>query len=66
MWRHICTISWFFVILGYAGVGFAYDVIEVENGATLTGKVAFTGTLPMPQDVLKSGTGLRFVEQSAY
>ena len=46
MWRHICTISWFFVILGYAGVGFAYDVIEVENGATITGKVAFTGTLP--------------------
>ena len=48
MWPRIRTIAWFCLVmlLGFAGVGFAYDVIEVENGATITGKVAFTGTLP--------------------
>ncbi len=48
MWRGICTMSWlsFVVLSGFAGVGFAYDVIEIKNGATITGKVSFTGTLP--------------------
>lgn len=46
MWRRICTISSFLVLLAFAGAGFAYDVIEVGNGATITGKVTFTGTLP--------------------
>ncbi len=48
MWPRIRTISWLsLVVLSiFASVGSAYDVIEVENGATITGKVAFTGTLP--------------------
>ena len=48
MWRRICTMSWLslVVLTGFAGVGFAYDVVDVKNGATITGKVAFTGTLP--------------------
>ena len=46
MWRRIWTMSWLFVLWGFTGVGFAYDVIEVKNGATITGKVAFTGPLP--------------------
>ena len=46
MWRRIWTMSWLFVLLGFAGVGFAYDVVDVKNGATITGKVAFTGPLP--------------------
>lgn len=48
MWPHICTIAWFFLITlsGFAGVGFTYDVVDVNNGATITGKVAFTGTFP--------------------
>ncbi len=48
MWRRICTMSWFSLVVwsGFAGVGFAYDVVDVNNGATITGKVAFTGTLP--------------------
>lgn len=45
MWPRIWTMNWFVVLFGFAGVGFAYDVIEVENGATITGKVFFTGTL---------------------
>ena len=46
MWRRICTMIWVFVFLGFAGAGSAYDVIDVKNGATITGKVTFTGTLP--------------------
>ena len=46
MWRRVCTMSWFFVLWGFAGAGFAYDVIEVNNGATITGRVSFTGALP--------------------
>ena len=46
MWRRICTMIWVFVFLGFASAGSAYDVIDVKNGATITGKVAFTGTLP--------------------
>ena len=48
MWPRSRTISWLsLVVLSvFASVGSAYDVIEVENGATITGKVAFTGTLP--------------------
>ena len=46
MWRRVCTMSWFFVLLGFPGAGFAYDVIEVNNGATITGRVSFTGALP--------------------
>ncbi len=47
MWRRIGTMSWFSLVVlsGFAGMGFAYDVIEVGNGATITGRVAFTGTL---------------------
>ena len=47
MWLRIRKISWLsLVVLSvFASVGFAYDVVEVENGATITGKVAFTGTL---------------------
>ena len=48
MWRRIRTITWFSLLVcsGFAGAGFAYDVVEVKNGATITGKVAFTGPLP--------------------
>lgn len=48
MWRRICTRSWlsFVVLSGFTGVGFAYDVVKVENGATITGRVAFMGKLP--------------------
>ena len=46
MWRRICILTWFFVFLGFASSGFAYDVIDVRNGATIAGKVTFTGTLP--------------------
>ena len=48
MWRRISTITWFsfLVCSGFAGAGFAYDVIDVKHGATITGKVTFTGTLP--------------------
>lgn len=48
MWRHVCITTWFSLVLwsGFASAGFAYDVIEVKNGATITGKVAFTDTLP--------------------
>ena len=48
MWRRIRTITWFSLVVlsGFTGVGFAYDVIDVRNGATITGRVAFTGTLP--------------------
>lgn len=48
MWRRLRTITWFsFVVLsGFAGAALAYDVAEVKNGAIITGKVAFTGTLP--------------------
>ncbi len=46
MWRRICTMIWVFAFLGFAGAGFAYDVVDVKNGATVTGKVTFTGTLP--------------------
>lgn len=48
MWSHIRIITWFSLVLwsGFAGAGLAYDVIDVRNGATITGKVAFTGALP--------------------
>ena len=46
MWSRILILSWFSVLLGFAGAAFAYDVVDVKNGATITGKVAFTGTLP--------------------
>lgn len=46
MWRRICTMIWVFVFLGFASAGSAYDVIDVKNGATVTGKVTFTGSLP--------------------
>lgn len=46
MWSRILIVSWFTALLGFAGAAFAYDVINIENGATITGKVAFTGSLP--------------------
>ena len=48
MWRRICTTTWFSLVvwLGFAGAGFAYDVVDVKSGATITGRVTFTGTLP--------------------
>ena len=48
MWRRICTTSWLSLVVlsGFASAGFAYDVVDVKNGATITGKVAFTGPLP--------------------
>ncbi|MDE0405583.1 MAG: carboxypeptidase regulatory-like domain-containing protein [Nitrospira sp.] len=48
MWRRIRTMSWLSLVVwsGFAGAGFAYDVIDVRNGATITGKVALTGALP--------------------
>lgn len=46
MWGRVCTMSCVFLLLGFAGTGFAYDVIEIDNGTTITGRVAFTGALP--------------------
>ena len=48
MCRHILAtiLLSLLVLFGFAGAGFAYDVVDVENGATITGKVTFTGTLP--------------------
>ncbi|MYA28628.1 MAG: hypothetical protein F4090_03050 [Nitrospira sp. SB0672_bin_25] len=46
MWRRSCTMIWALVFSGFAGAGFAYDVIEINNGATITGRVTFTGSLP--------------------
>jgi len=48
MWRRICIATWFslLVLSGFASAGFAYDVADVNNGATITGEVTFTGTLP--------------------
>ncbi len=48
MWPCIRTITWFSLVVwsGFAGAAFAYDVGEVENRATITGKVIFTGTFP--------------------
>ena len=48
MWRSLHTITWCSLVglSAFTGTGFAYDVVEVENGATLTGTVTFTGTLP--------------------
>ena len=50
MWLRIRTITWFSLVVwsGFAGAGFAYDVAEVGNGATITGKVTFTGPLSHP------------------
>ena len=45
MWRRSCTMIWVFVFLGFASAGSAYDVVDVKNGAAITGTVAFTGTL---------------------
>ncbi len=46
MGGRICTMIGVVVFLGFASAGSAYDVIDVKNGATITGKVAFAGTLP--------------------
>ncbi|MCY3727590.1 MAG: carboxypeptidase regulatory-like domain-containing protein [Nitrospira sp.] len=48
MWRSIRITTWFSLVLwsGFAGAGFAYDVIEVNNGATIRGQVTFTDALP--------------------
>ena len=47
MWTRIRTILWFSLVVSseFAGVGFAYDVTEVRDGAIITGRVAFVGTL---------------------
>ena len=37
------------VLLGLAGTGFAYDVIEVHHGGAIAGNVIFTGTPPPPR-----------------
>ncbi len=59
MWRRVGTMSWFslFVLLKFAGVGFAYDVIEVMNGATIDGRVALTGTLSHASKYFKVRNG---------
>ena len=46
MWGRFLILSLFSALLGFAGAAFAYDVINIENGATIRGKVAFTGPLP--------------------
>ena len=37
------------VVCGFTSMGFAYEVNEVVNGATITGRVAFTGAPPVPR-----------------
>lgn len=37
------------VVCGCASVGLAYEVSEVVNGATIAGRIAFTGTPPAPR-----------------
>lgn len=50
MWRDTVATGWFaLVMLACTSTGFAYEVIEVRNGGTITGSVALTGTPPPPR-----------------
>jgi hypothetical protein len=48
--RKIITFSLIanFIFIGWATMAPAYEVAEVSDGATIQGKVTFTGTLPEP------------------
>ena len=50
-WRRtVRMISFAFaLLLPFTSMGFAYEVMEVRNGATITGKVALTGIIPHAQ-----------------
>ena len=37
-----------FIFIGWAMMAQAYDVTDIKNGATINGKVTFSGTLPDP------------------
>ncbi len=45
--RILHVTGWLLVSSGLTGMGFAHTVVEVENGATITGRVTFGGT-PAP------------------
>ncbi len=46
-WRHAVSMGWVcLVLLESASAGFAYDVMEVTNGATLAGQVTLTAPPP--------------------
>ncbi len=50
MWRDTVAAGWFaLAMLACASVGFAYEVIEVQNGGTIAGSVALTGSPPPPR-----------------
>ncbi len=51
MWPRTCRMIWFSlaVLLLFTSMSFAYEVMEIRNGATITGKVVFTGTLSHAQ-----------------
>ena len=50
-WRRMAAmlLSSLVVLLPVANVGLAYEVTEIDNGAIITGRVAFTGTLSHAQ-----------------
>lgn len=45
----VAMASFSFMVLGLTGLGFGYEVVDVSNGATIVGRVAFTGTPPTPR-----------------
>lgn len=50
MWRKtFAMVSVYLVLFGHMGGALAYDVTEVINGATIAGRIAFTGTAPAPR-----------------
>ena len=50
MWRKtIAMVSFSLTLLGGMSTGFSYEVQKVTNGATIAGRVAFSGTVPAPR-----------------
>ena len=47
--KAVAMASFSFAILGLAIIGLAYEVVDVSNGATIAGRVAFNGTPPAPR-----------------
>lgn len=47
--KTVAMASVAFVILGLSSIGLGYEVVDVSNGGTIAGRIAFTGNPPAPR-----------------
>ena len=45
----VAMASFSLAVLGFTSIGYSYDVVDVPNGATIAGRVAFAGIPPAPR-----------------